>query len=159
MKGTLVFRFALVFVMLLPATTTLAQLPSFITGTTTINQMDYLASTDLATTPISPTFANLADVHDLNFVLNQDGCVKIEVSFVLDTLSVGQFELRAVYDDSPDVTVPSKVKIGPALPSGYHTFTFFVQSGAGYHHIDVQVRGRSAGSIVTENRSLVVLHN
>ena len=154
MKCTRVFA-TMLFISL--ASMMFAQSPD-ISGTSNVGLIDYMTSTSDATTPITATFANLADMQ-LGPCLNQDSLVKIEVSFVVDSSSVSQFELRALFDGNPNVTLPASLNVGPGTPLGYRTFTFLVPSGPGCHTIDVQVRGRGTGSVVTVKRMLTASHN
>ncbi len=135
-----------------------AQSPPDISGTSNVGLIDYTTSTSDATTSITTTFADLADMQ-LGPCLNEDSLVKIEVSFVVESASVHQFELRALYDGDPNVTLPASLKVGTGTPLGYHTFTLLVRSGSGCHTIDVQVRGGAAGNVVTMKRMLTASHN
>ena len=134
-----------------------AQSPD-ISGTSNVGLIDYMTSTSDAATPITMTFADLADMQ-IGPCLKEDSLVKIEVSFVVESSSVSQFELRALYDGDPNVTLPASLKVGPGTLLGYRTFTFLVRSGSGCHTIEVQVRGRGTGSVVTVKRMLTASHN
>jgi hypothetical protein len=140
------------------ACTMWAQSPTDISGTSNVGSIDYMTSSAIAATPITPVFADLADMQVFP-CLNEDSLVKIDVSFVVKSSSVPQFEVRALYDGNPSVTLPAGLAVGPAVPLGYHTFTFLVRSGPGCHGIEVQVRGIGAGSVVTAQRMLTALHN
>ena len=144
------------------ASVTWAQLPPVTNGTCNVNQMTYLTSSQSVKTPITQTFVNLADLHDVNVYLTEGQCVKIELSLVFSTTGPGEIELQAMFDDSPDIVVPSSIRVLGGIPA-YRTFTFVVPVetglGPGGHHIDIQVRGNSCGSLVTTKRMLTILHN
>jgi hypothetical protein len=135
-----------------------AQSSPDITGTSNVGLIDYMTSTSDAATSITTAFADLADLQ-LGPCLTEDSLVKIEVSFVVESSSVSQFELRALYDGNPTVTLPASLNVGPKALLGYHTLIFLVRSGSGCHTIDVQVRGKGAGSVVTMKRMLTASHN
>jgi hypothetical protein len=136
-----------------------AQSPPDIAGTSNVGLIDYKTSTSNATSSITTTFADLADMQVFP-CLNEDSLVKIEVSFVVKTSSVSKFELRALYDGNPNVTLPASLTVGSEeMPLGYRAFTFLVRSGPGCHTIEVQVRGGDTGSVVTKNRMLTASHN
>ena len=135
-----------------------AQSSPDISGTSNVGLIDYMTSTSDATTPVTTNFADLADMQ-IGPCLTEDSLVKIEVSFVVESASVPQFELRALFDGNPSVTLPASLKVGPVTPLGYRALTFLVRSGSGCHTIDVQVRGRRAGNVVTMKRMLTASHN
>ena len=135
-----------------------AQSPPDITGTSNVGLIDYMTSTRIANTPITLTFADLADMN-IGPCLNEDSLVKIDVSFVIKPSSVPHFELRVLYDGTPNVTLPPSITFSPGASLGYQTFTFLVRSGPGCHSIEVQVRGTGKGSVVTANRMLTASHN
>ena len=89
-----------------------AQSPPDITGTSNVGLIDYMTSTRIANTPITLTFADLADMN-IGPCLNEDSLVKIDVSFVIKPSSVPHFELRVLYDGTPNVTLPPQHNLQP----------------------------------------------
>jgi hypothetical protein len=97
------------------------------------------------------------------FDVTEGQCVRSEFSVVIGAPAADNIEIRALFDDNPAVTAPDSVEILPWLPIGYRVFTFIVPIesglGPGGHNVQIQVRGKHAGSLVTLKRSLIVYHN